>query len=70
MRQLRSEVYNYGSLTYLIQTDLAAGKGGRYTVYRIDAYGEHQCKIIGRELPLKQARKLVPVDFAKVRGYR
>lgn len=68
MRRLRSESYNYGSLTYVIQTDLNAGSGGRYTVYRLDAYSK-QCLTIGRELPLKQARKLVPVDFTKLRGY-
>lgn len=40
----------------LIVPDHAAGKRHRYTVYRIPAAPSRRVKIVGRELPLSDAR--------------
>jgi len=39
--------------------DPASGKRGRYTVYRLHQWGDKRADIIGRELDLVAARKLV-----------
>jgi hypothetical protein len=39
--------------------DPASGRRGRYTVYRLYRWGDKRADIIGRELDLKAARKLV-----------
>ena len=39
--------------------DPASGKRGRYTVYRLYRWADKRADIIGRELDLKAARKLV-----------
>jgi hypothetical protein len=58
-RRIRTEISTYGSTTYVIQTDLSAGLGARYTVFRLDAYSK-QALVIGRELPLRRARMQCP----------
>lgn len=62
-RHFRTEIATYGSLTYVIQTDRSAGLNARYTVFRLDSYSK-QALVVGRELPLRHARKLCP-GFAK-----
>lgn len=62
-RRIRTEIATYGSLTYVIQTDPMAGLAARYTVFRLDAHSK-QAIVIGRELSVREARKLCP-GFAK-----
>lgn len=59
MRHVRTETHTYGTVTYVIQTDLTAGSRERYTVYRLDSYSK-QAYIVGRELPLREARRQCP----------
>lgn len=44
---------------YLIVPDHAAGHRGRYTVYKIPGSPSGLTKVVGRELPLGYARRLV-----------
>lgn len=49
----------YDGRHYIIIPDEAAGMRHRYSVYQIPASPSRRIKIIGRELDLKLARKLV-----------
>lgn len=42
----------------VIVPDQAAGRRARYTVYRIPTDPSQKIKIVGRELPLTDARKI------------
>jgi hypothetical protein len=44
---------------YVILPDNAAGSGGRYTVYRMPSSPSRKITIIGRELPLGHAQRIV-----------
>jgi len=55
----------YDGCHYLIIPDEAAGCRRRYTVYRIPATTAHRVKIIGRELPLGLAKRVVERDREK-----
>lgn len=58
-RRFSTYLYNYGTHSYVIQTNLATGLPARYNVFRIDGFTQ-ECQVIGRELPLQDARALCP----------
>lgn len=49
----------YEGFYYLIVPDAAAGKKGRYSVYRIPSSPSRRIKVVGRELSLSNARQVV-----------
>ena len=49
----------YNGYYYLIVPDHASGHRARYTVYRIPGSPSRRTIIIGRELPLAHARRLI-----------
>ena len=49
----------YDNYHYLIVPDEAAGRKYRYTVYQIPTSPSRKIKVIGLELPLEYARKVV-----------
>jgi len=49
---------NYNDFYILIIPNMAAGKKGRYTVYKIPSSETGKIEIIGRELPIGMARKI------------
>ncbi len=44
---------------FLIVPDIAAGRRFRYTVYKIPSSPSRRIKVIGREIDLKTARRIV-----------
>ena len=48
-----------GNCAWIAVLDPASGRRGRYTVYRLYRWDDKRADIIGRELDLKAARKLV-----------
>jgi hypothetical protein len=56
----------YENFYILIVPDIAAGHRGRYTVYKIPSSPSRRIKIIGRELPLKFAKKYVKDFYTKL----
>ena len=57
--------YVYGDgqrAAWFVVRDPMAGKKHVYTVYRITLFGSNAATIIGRELPLPLARKIVQKD--------
>ena len=55
----------HGSFYFLILPDSAAGLPHRYTVYRVPSSPSGKIGIIGQELPLADARKVVKTWMAK-----
>ena len=58
MRRIHTETHIDGPFLYLIVTDRDAGRPRRFTTYRIGLDGLKGSTVIGRELPLRQSRKL------------
>jgi hypothetical protein len=56
---LKHELYGDGRTAWLVVRDLHAGSKHVYTVYRIELTGTKEAQVIGRELPLGLARKIV-----------
>lgn len=57
--------YVYGDdrrAAWFIVRDPCAGSKSAYTVYRISLIGDKAAQVIGRELPLPNARELARVD--------
>lgn len=50
---------------YAIVFDPMAGRRNRFTVHRISVIGMKQTRVIGRELPLGHARRVVREDIGK-----
>jgi len=55
-----SEIYNYGALSYVVQTDLKSGNG-KYRIFRLDSH-TGDVRIVCEGISLKQARKLMPTN--------
>ena len=64
---LRHHLYSNGATTWLVVTDPCAGRLHVYTVYRISLTGDKETRVIGRELPLPDARRVVRQDMEVVR---
>ena len=56
---LRHHLYSNGATTWLVVTDPCAGRRHVYTVYQIALTAEKEARVIGRELPLRDAWRLV-----------
>jgi hypothetical protein len=56
---LTTKRIQYGLHYYVILPDNSAGSVGRYTVYRIPSSPSRKISIIGRELPLGHAQRIV-----------
>jgi len=61
--ETKSRVGYYGK-HYLIVPDEAAGKKFRYTVYEIPSSPSRRIRVLGREIDLRTARKLVRLALA------
>lgn len=48
-----------GRHAYFLVEDLTAGRKHVYTVYAVKLYGDKNAEIIGRELPLGDARAVI-----------
>lgn len=55
-------VYGDGHRAWFVVRDPMAGRKGVYTVYRISLTSGKEAQVIGRELPLPLARKIVRDD--------
>jgi len=66
LRSLRLAHHVYGDVdnAWLVVRDPYAGRKNVYTVYRIRLGGDKGTCVIGRELPLPHARKIVREDMA------
>ena len=49
------QVGSTAKFVYVIHPNNKSGKRHRYTVHAIERYGSGRAKVIGRELPLRQA---------------
>jgi len=70
LQRLRLQHHVYGDgdhAAWLIVRDPWAGRRSVYTVYRIDLRGAKAQHVIGRELDLPLARKIVRQDMAVLR---
>ena len=56
---LKTRTILHHSHAYFVVQDPAAGRRDVYTVYKIELFGAKQAVIVGRELPLPVARKVV-----------
>lgn len=57
-RKMSSESYDYGTITFVIQSDLKSG-AGKYRVFRLDSH-TGSGNVVAHDLTLRQARKLIP----------
>lgn len=65
---LAHHVYGCGKrVTWLVVRDPFAGRRHVYTVYRIPLGGDEATRVIGRELDLPLARRIVRQDMESVR---
>jgi hypothetical protein len=51
-------IHESANVTIVAVLDPAAGHRGRYTVHRIYRWSDKRTDVVGRELPLAQARKI------------
>lgn len=58
-KPVRIETRVFDRYVYAIITDPNSGRNGRYTVHRIQLFGFSGTKVVGCELPLNEARRLV-----------
>ena len=70
MKKLWLSHYIYGDVfghraTWLVVRDPYSGRKCVYTVYRISLGGDKRADVIGRELPLPLARKIVKDDMGR-----
>ena len=56
---MKIETRHHGNAVYLIVTDPMSGRRGRYTVHEVSLVGLKETLVIGRELPLGHARRIV-----------
>lgn len=64
---LKHEVYGGGvRVAWLVVLDPCAGRKRVYTVYRISLTANKTAHVIGRELPLPDARRVVREDMGAV----
>ena len=69
LQPLRLSHYVYGDErgAWLVVRDPCAGRKNVYTVYRISLVGTKTAQVIGRELDLPLARKIVRQDMGAAR---
>lgn len=48
-----------GGWAWIAVLDPASGRRGRYTIYRVSRWADKRVDVVGRELGLRDARKLV-----------
>jgi hypothetical protein len=62
MRSMRNKqtvvIHEDAHATIVAVRDPASGHRGRYTVHRISRWADKRTDVVGRELPLAQARKI------------
>ena len=58
-RKIFIETRHHCNAIYLIVTDPMSGRRGRYTVHMLSLVGFKSARVIGRELPLGHARRIV-----------
>lgn len=56
---VKIEARHHGNAVYLIVADPMSGRRGRYTVHEVSLVGFKKTRVIGRELPLVHARRIV-----------
>jgi len=59
IRKIKTSIIVVGPRLYLIVTDPMAGRQNRYTVHQVSLTGFKGTKVVGRELPLGFAKRLI-----------